>query len=107
MADVEAVYGGISWWFAAVSERLPPVATLSLSRFQFLSLKHCRRWYGNFFGACEGDEGKGGNLLALNAGGAHLSDVAVLKLKETKSGAEFNITFLRGAINEIFPYIFQ
>ena len=56
LADVEAVYGGISWWFVAVSAWLPPVAMLSLSRFQFLSLNHCRRGYGKK-GACGGDEG--------------------------------------------------
>ena len=32
-------------------------------------------------------------MHALNAGGAHLSDVAVLELKGTKSGVDFNITF--------------
>ena len=77
--------------------------TVSLSGFRILSLKHCRCWFRNFFGACEGDEGKGGNVHALNAGGAHLSDVAVLELKGTKSGADFNIIFPRSAINEIFP----
>ena len=42
-------------------------------------------------------------MHALNAGGAHLSDVAVLELKGTKSGADFNIIFPNSAINENFP----
>ncbi|GMN29805.1 hypothetical protein TIFTF001_002568 [Ficus carica] len=52
--DFQAVYRGISWWFPSGSGGLQ----LFLSRFQFLSLKHCRCWFGNFSGACEGDEGK-------------------------------------------------
>ena len=56
--------------------------------------------------SCEGDEGKGGNPHALNVGGAHISDVAVLELKGTKSGADFNIIFFRSAINKNFPFFF-
>ena len=97
------VYRWLSCWFRKVSERFRPVATISLSRFQFLSLKHYRCWFENFSEACEGDEGKLENLHTFNAAGPHKTDVAVLELKGKKSGDVFNIIYPTGAINEINP----
>ena len=73
--DFQAVYRGLSWWFRTVSEQFRPITILSLSRFQFLSLKHCRCWFENFLGAYEGDEGKLGNLHTFNAAGPHISEI--------------------------------
>ena len=55
-------------------------------------------------GACEGDEGKTDLWHAINDGGPHKSDVAVLELKVPKSDVVFNIFYSTSVINEIFPY---
>ena len=54
--------------------------------------------------AFEGDEGKTDLWHAINDGGPHKSNVAVLELKVPKTGAVFNIFYSRSAINEIFPF---
>ena len=93
--------GGISRWFRPGSERFRRVAALSISTSEFLSPEHCRCWFGR--GACEGDEGKTDLWHAINDGGPHRSDVAVLELNVPKSDAVFNIFYSTSAINEIFP----